>query len=132
MRSIFTSRVIERCWKNLACGTIIVQRFSSAASNGFLTAAQAVTYTPEAIQSCDIWIASQHRKETRIGVKTDADAIVWMDAQAAASLGERDIINLGGVIQQGVVEGGNDYRITDINAYASIIGDRTKIELERL
>ncbi|TAL31583.1 MAG: hypothetical protein EPN93_17460 [Spirochaetes bacterium] len=132
VRKSYCTRLLNRSWGGIAKGTIIVQRVTSIAGDGFLNVAKSGIRTPGALQNCDIWLATQKRKETRVGVETSADAIIWMDRDLIATLGETDIITIGGTIQGGNVTGGTDFRIKNIDAYDSIIGDKAKVELARL
>ncbi len=56
-----------------------------------------------------------------------------MDASAAESIAETDLVNIGGDVDaEGVVTGGVDYRLVSADRYESFIADRTKIGLSRV
>lgn len=134
IRTADIDRRTQRSWNKLAVRRVIIKRQSTSVPAGFLNAApRSVVYAGQAIENCDIYLVTGKRSERRVGVDSDIDALVWMDAPAAESIAETDLVNIGGDVDaEGAVTGGVDYRLVSADRYESFIADRTKIGLSRV
>jgi len=125
IRKKHLSGIIERIWETLADDEIILKQFRSYTSDGFLNAVTNNTYDLMKLSNCEVKVAKDE-VQTSSGVKFEVDAVVCIGI--SVEIEERDIINIGGVISDEEIDGGDNFRIVHVDPF----DDCTKLLLSRL
>jgi hypothetical protein len=122
LRQKYIDSIIDRSWKQIVTGEVIVKRQTNNEKGGFLNAIRDIDYEPYTLRNCDMFILSGENKNTRVGIKILGDAAVWLSKVQIVGLNETDIIEISGI----------DYRIVKVDLHDSFYKDRVRVDLARV
>ncbi len=120
---------MNRAWKKINRGSVILQKYEEAEDDGFLNSAKKIKYEPYEIKNCGINL-NPSKKETYAGVSSDCDAVVYLPLPLIVLPGDTDLVNIGGSLTKDGILGGDDYTISDIDRPDSMFEEEFLLRLE--